>query len=383
MNSCMNHTDFNLDKYAKACQLTKELYPIRWFPLVDYGKDTGQKNAIKKALQGQAGIYGFVHKETYQTYVGSRQNLPVRLMEHLYPGAGPKGNKRTTEPFRSEFKKNGHGAYVVVIFKFVYTTNEYLLNPLPLIEWETTYLKAIRNKYNMLDYAHINSFFGQSHSEQFKKWQSDTRKGEKNPSYGKPKSVEFAQSQIDNAFAFGAGNPNSVAIMLTNQNTGVKYYFDSKIEAARWLGYFSKTTIHSALYGSGQTYNKKDGCFYNVALRDIPKDRSLGKPSFAPGTVASTENLVNPGGKAVILVNMNTGECLNFTSQIAVARFFGYKTKDPVTQMLFHRRIIEKNGSPYRAFYKEGFKHPLEPDIGSKTESNRKVPWYNASFLYG
>lgn len=66
---------------------------------------------FQKNFKKQSGIYGWVHKKTFQTYVGSAMDLSSRPFRHLF--ASVPSNKH----LKSAFKKHGLNLFVLVIFK--------------------------------------------------------------------------------------------------------------------------------------------------------------------------------------------------------------------------------------------------------------------------
>lgn len=224
---------------------------------------------FKKTYKNQSGIYGWVHKNSYKTYVGSALDITVRPFHHLFEST------QTNNYLKNALKKDGLESFVLVIFQML--GNKENVSAKILREAEDIYLSQISNKYNFLEKAYtskgykhapdsllkikesrlgkslsektkeklrqrfsgeINPFFGCKHSSQTKESLSQARKGSLNPIFGKPKSKEFVY--YANRLKIGKHNFMSKPVKLVNIHTQEVMFFKSQQEAASYFGYKTK-----------------------------------------------------------------------------------------------------------------------------------------------
>lgn len=170
---------------------------------------------------------------------------------------------------KNAFTEYGQHDFVLVVFEIVRPTS--VVTRQQLIEREDRYLEAIVNKYNILlkayttlGYRHTpeqiekirqlrtgrrrskqtrqllseiymgegNGFWGHVHDPKFIRWMSESRKGEKNPMCGKPKSPEFLYYRSGLS---GGLNTMAKTTRLTNIHTGEVRVFETFKEARLFL----------------------------------------------------------------------------------------------------------------------------------------------------
>jgi hypothetical protein len=107
--------------------------------------------------------------------------------------------------------KHGHSNFSLTILEYC--------SPEKCLEREDFYLSSLEHQYNILEKA--GSLLGHKHSDETKQIMSETKKGENNPMYGKPKPK-------------GAGK-SSQQIKVTDIKNNTTILYDSMNEAARAL----------------------------------------------------------------------------------------------------------------------------------------------------
>lgn len=262
------------------------------------GKKTTDFTSILRPFKQKSGIYGWVHEGYNRIYIGSAKNLFVRPCKHLYPST--KGNMY----LKNAFKKHGLGSFTLVILEVLGEMNN--VTDVQRKEAEDKYLPFFLTKYNVLTkaftssgYVHTlevrqqlsdlqkgrflseetkqkrsvlisgqnNPFFGKKHTNELKLWLKTRIQGKLNPMYGKEKSTEFKTISVQKALKPGAHNPMSKAILLTNYSTDQQLEFETKISAANFFGYKSKTPINNAL--KNKTFIKDTmNHFWSVQLKE-------------------------------------------------------------------------------------------------------------------
>lgn len=93
---------------------------------------------LKKKYAKHSAVYGWVHKESFKTYVGSATDVSVRSFRHLQPSA------RTNIYSKNEINVYGLGCFVLVIFKLLRKTGD--ISSTELLEAKDLYLNLVFNK---------------------------------------------------------------------------------------------------------------------------------------------------------------------------------------------------------------------------------------------
>ncbi len=180
---------FNLLNYRKTYNLRKK--PVI---LLD-GSFPEKFISFKKQYKKQSGIYGWIHKKSLKTYVGSAIDLTVRLFRHLY------NSTKTNTYLKNALKKDGLHCFVLLVFKILGNVEK--ISNQELRRVADSYLAAICNKYNLLEKAYISKGYkhtveslqkirekrlGRTLSEEIKEKLRKQFSGELNPFFGRKHS---------------------------------------------------------------------------------------------------------------------------------------------------------------------------------------------------
>jgi hypothetical protein len=190
---------------------------------------------FKKQYKKQSGVYGWVHKQSLKTYVGSALNLSVRPFQHLM------GTTRSNKHLFAALQKDGLATFVLVLFKSLGSSKK--VSKDQLIEMENVYLTLVKNKYNILEKAYTS--IGYQHSKRCKERLSLARQGSQNPIFGKVKSSEFLC--IQKKPKKGRHNHMSKPVQWIHRTTKEVLVLESQIEAALAFGYQTKYVIVKAI----------------------------------------------------------------------------------------------------------------------------------------
>ena len=185
------------------------------------------KSQITKNFLGLKGVYLLLNKCTSSFYIGSSNNLSMRLKNYYIVSRLLDGRY-----ISNSIKKYGHNNFSVFILETskVSVLTSKGADEISILDREQYYIDLYKPKYNILKkagnslgYKHTeasklnitlskkgkkmsietrkllsnlfkgenNSFYGKKHTELTKKNLSESRKGENNPMYGKPKTSEF------------------------------------------------------------------------------------------------------------------------------------------------------------------------------------------------
>jgi len=130
-------------------------------------------NIIVKELKGKSGIYGFLSKTSNKLYIGSSNNLNIRINNHI------KGTQSNILLQRAINKYNLQD-FILIIFEYHDAEN--------LITREQFYLDTLKPEFNILKVA--GSLLGFNHSEETKALMSKAKIGKNNPMFGVVRSGE-------------------------------------------------------------------------------------------------------------------------------------------------------------------------------------------------
>lgn len=223
-------------------------------------------------LKNQAGIYGLWHPQTQKIYVGSAKNLKQRISDHFKYGY--KSNCRV----QNALQKHGPETFYVVILD--YLGNSQTVTKKQLITREQQFLDLFPHDmlYNFLTQTH--SSLGFRHTQATRQFLSDSRKGQKNPMWGLPKSPEFEtwmHKSIQATLNPRWGSGWSLFVVSTDQTFSKLFYGFRAVEKSLHI---SGKTVRKYLK-SGLPYFKK-GCDFGYLFTLTP----------------CTQILLNAGGDA-------------------------------------------------------------------------------------
>ena len=177
--------DFIISNFTVFCEgITDD--PTAALPhILEFGNIhcTDAFNAMITALKGVAGVYAIIHIASGKAYIGSTQNIGLRLMGHLVYGS-------CNPHLQNALALYGLSAFVVRLVE------EYIFDPNLTDEENAARLLALEQRwlnwlfalprtyrYNFLPVA--GSSLGYSHTESTKAKMSAALSGEKHPNYGK------------------------------------------------------------------------------------------------------------------------------------------------------------------------------------------------------
>jgi group I intron endonuclease len=204
---------------SNKVNLNKDNIFIKNLKYEDYYEDMlNDKSKISNYYLGIKGVYLLFNKSTYKFYIGSSNNLSMRLRNYYFLSKLLDGRY-----ISNSINKYGHNNFSVFILE---TSKE----DISILDREQYYIDLYKPEYNLLKiagnslgYKHTeasklkitlskkgkkmsietrellsnlfkgenNPFYGKKHTELMKKKLSESRKGKDNPMYGKPKSPEF------------------------------------------------------------------------------------------------------------------------------------------------------------------------------------------------
>lgn len=201
------------------------------------------KSNIITKHKNEKGIYLLYNKYTLKYYIGSSNNLSMRLKNYYYLS-----RLLDNRYISKSINKYGHNYFSIFILE---TCKEE-----SILDREQYYINLYKPEYNILQkagnslgYKHTesnklkislskkgkkmsletrqllsklftgenNPFYGKTHSELLKKKWSESKKGENNPMYGKPKSPEFLYHMYKNKSGKNSpmyGKPKSPETLL-------------------------------------------------------------------------------------------------------------------------------------------------------------------------
>lgn len=218
-----------------------------------------------KCLKNQAGIYGFWHPQTQKIYVGSAKNLKQRLLSHF------KYSYTSNCRLQNALQKHGFDSFYVVIFE--YLGNSQTVTKKQLITREQEFLDLFPRDmlYNFLTQTHSNVGF--RHTKATRLFLSESRKGQKNPMWGLPKSPEFETWMYKSIQ--GTNNPRwgygwSIYVVTTDNTFSKLFYGFRAVEKSLQI---ARKTVRKYLK-SGEPYYKK-GCHFGYVFKLTPCTKIL------------------------------------------------------------------------------------------------------------
>jgi hypothetical protein len=176
-----------------------------------YSNAEADKVTILKENKNKSGIYMWTNLINAKQYIGSGVDLYNRLSFYYSLSAMENFLKNRQSYIYNALLKHGHSNFSLTILEYC--------SPEKCLEREDFYLSSLEHQYNILEKA--GSLLGHKHSDETKQIMSETKKGENNPMYGKPKPK-------------GAGKP-SQKIEVTDIKNNTTTCYDSKSAAARAL----------------------------------------------------------------------------------------------------------------------------------------------------
>jgi hypothetical protein len=205
---------------------------IDTFPVLDvfYNLDMPENVQLaKKVLNGLSGIYGVVHIPTGTCYIGSSQDLGLRIMDHIQ-------NHSSNLHLQYAIAKYGLSSFAFVILQYCI--------PSDLLKCEQHFLDILfylakELRYNFLQTA--GSSLGVVRSEETRAKMSSSqqlvdRSGALNPRYGKVAA-------------------NAITIDVYDLDNVLVCSFTSQVEAANWLKILRITL--QRYHSSGKVWNNQ------------------------------------------------------------------------------------------------------------------------------
>nr|YP_010608687.1 hypothetical protein PNX16_mgp084 [Drechslerella dactyloides]WAN89767.1 hypothetical protein [Drechslerella dactyloides] len=186
-------------------------------PVAIYPNSDTQKLEILKNNKNKAGIYRWVNLINGKTYIGSSNNLGVRLRNYYKISFLEIETKKNKSMIYNAVLKHGYSKFSLEILEYCDSKD--------LIKREQYFIDLLKPEYNILKKAF--SSLGFKHSEETQKRMSDSQKrinrlGRNNPMFGKVR-------------AEGAGNP-SQRISVFNAVNNETHEYDSIKAAGLALG---------------------------------------------------------------------------------------------------------------------------------------------------
>jgi len=206
-----------------------------------------QRNLIREENNGKVGVYCWVNKVNGKLYIGSGDPLYLRISDYYQNWYL---NSRYNLYIVRAFKKYGMLNFSLVILEYT--------NSIDVIKSEQNWIDLFKPEYNTnpiagssKGYTHTveslekmrDAALGKKHSDLTKKAMSDSRKGEKNPFYGKTHLLE-SLDLIKSAANKRVITPvTGIKVEITDLESKTTTFYDSIRKAAQFINSDIKTIL--------------------------------------------------------------------------------------------------------------------------------------------
>jgi group I intron endonuclease len=250
-------------------KITTKLYFARYLPIKIYSNVAADKATILKENQQKSGIYIFTNLINGNRYIGSAQDLSVRLYFYFSATKMNSALKQGKSYICSSILKNGLENFSIKILEYCKIED--------LLKREKYYIDYLESEFNIIKDPTLPPMLGRSHLEESKTKMSDAKKGENNPNYGQNHSDETkkimsdAAKKIDHSGRFKPGQPRvegsgkpSQQIEVTDIKNNTTTSFNSMSEAARALNLPSYKEISDYIKNNQQKPYKGRYTFHRI-----------------------------------------------------------------------------------------------------------------------